>query len=362
VLCSPEGEVFGALSPFAVDTPWWQEVAPVIEGARARHGVGVTILRLLETEDSWPPHGGDVTYLAEISGSPPADLEPARVDMGEHPARRRWARPGGVADLVAWADGFVDRTGPARQLRTWNLSVVVQLPTTDGVVWLKAVPPFMAHEGAVIEAVGAIGPPLLARGDGSVLLEDVPGEDQYDAPVDVRIRMVQRWVDFQSRWTTSIPGLPDWSADSFVRLVEPLIDRPEVEALVAELPDRFDALGDCGLPDTLVHGDFHAGNWHGDRLLDWGDSGFGHALLDQPAFFRDGHSDEVRTAWRDAWRDARPRSDPERAMDLIAPIAALRQARIYRTFIENIEPSEHCYHRHDTEEWLARAVELGRMS
>ena len=40
--------------------------------------------------------------------------------------------------------------------------------------------------------------------------------------------------------------------------------------------------------------------------------------------------------------------------------AALRQAHIYRVFLDNIEPSEHCYHRHDTAEWLERAVQLSR--
>jgi hypothetical protein len=292
------------------------------------------------------------------------------VDTADHPLRACWAQPGGVDELVAWADQFVDRVGPPRQLRTWNLSLVVQLPTATGSAWLKAVPPFMAHEGAVIETVGSIGPPLLARAEGVVLLDHVPGEDHYDAPAAVCVQMVRRWVEVQS--TSSIdlvPGLPDWRPASFTSMIERLVDRPALEALVAELPRRFDRLADCGLPDTLVHGDFHPGNWRGnDRqlvLLDWGDSGIGHPLLDQPAFLH-GHlmDDDKRTAarvaWRDAWHDARAGSDPDRAAELIAPIAALRAASIYRTFLDNIEPNEHRYHRHDTEEWLQRALALAR--
>ena len=34
---------------------------------------------------------------------------------------------------------------------------------------------------------------------------------------------------------------------------------------------------------------------------------------------------------------------------------ALRQALIYRTFLDNIEPSERVYHRNDPTEWLKRA-------
>ena len=346
MLCSPDGEVFGALPRFEVETPWWMEVAPVIEEARVRFGVDVTIVRLLETDERWPPHGGPVTYLAE-TGRPVTGLEPATVDMSDQPARMPWARPGGVTKLVEWADGFVERTGPPRQLRTWNLSVVLQLPTVDGVVWLKAVPPFMAHEGAVIEHVQQlIGPPLIAHDDGIVLLRNVDGEDRYDAPEPW---MVERWVAVQAEWSTAIAGLPDWRADAFIAAIQDL-DAPS--ELLAELPRRFEHLDECGLPDTLVHGDFHAGNWRGETLLDWGDSGFGHPLFDQPAF------GEVNAPWEAAWKRHRPHADVARAMNAIAPVAALRQALIYQTFLDNIEPSEHCYHRNDTAEWISRAVEL----
>src|SRR3954466_1703717 len=50
VLCSPEGDVFGALPRFEVVLPWWQEVAEIIDGVRDRFGVDVTIVRLLETD------------------------------------------------------------------------------------------------------------------------------------------------------------------------------------------------------------------------------------------------------------------------------------------------------------------------
>ena len=344
MLCSPDGEVFGALPSFRVDTPWWMEVAPVIDGARERFGVDLTVVRLLETEDLWPPRGGAVTYLAETDQ--PGPVEPVEIVLDDHPLRMQWARPRGAADLVAWADRFVDRMGPARQLRTWNLSVVLRLPTASGPAWLKAVPPFMAHEGAVIEAVGTIGPPLIARGDGVVLLGNVEGEDRYDAPEGW---MVERWVAVQAEWSTVIDGLPDWRAEEFISAIESLDVPPE---LMAELPHRFEQLDECGLPNTHVHGDFHAGNWRGQTLLDWGDSGFGHPLFDQPAF------GTVNAPWEAAWKRHRPHADVERATQVIAPVAALRQARIYRTFIENIEPSEHCYHRHDTAEWIKRAVAL----
>ena len=90
----------------------------MIEGARARFGIDVTVVRLLETEGRWPPNGGAVTYLAETVDRP--SVEPCSLELDDHPRRMRWARVGAVAELVAWADQFVDRTGPPRQLRTWN--------------------------------------------------------------------------------------------------------------------------------------------------------------------------------------------------------------------------------------------------
>ncbi len=55
-----------------------------------------------------------------------------------------------------------------------------------------------------------------------------------------------------------------------------------------------------------------------------------------------------------------PSSDPRRAAELIAPVAALRQALIYRTFLDNIEETERIYHRTDPAHWLREAVTAAR--
>jgi aminoglycoside phosphotransferase (APT) family kinase protein len=127
-----------------------------------------------------------------------------------------------------------------------------------------------------------------------------------------------------------------------------------LDALVAGLPERLAAIDACGLPATLVHGDFHPGNWRGDAehltLIDWGDSFAGHPLFDALRFAA---APEV---FAGAWRAVVPGCDPERAMTLLRPVAALRAARVYRSFLDQIEPSEHCYHAHDTEEQLRAAI------
>lgn len=45
-----------------------------------------------------------------------------------------------------------------------------------------------------------------------------------------------------------------------------------------------------------------------------------------------------------------------RTSELIAPIAALRQALIYRSFLDEIEPAERCYHEGNVPMWLREAL------
>jgi len=45
---------------------------------------------------------------------------------------------------------------------------------------------------------------------------------------------------------------------------------------------------------------------------------------------------------------------------MLAPIAAARQAVIYRGFLDRIEPAEHPCHRGDPAEWLQRTAALVR--
>ena len=98
-------------------------------------------------------------------------------------------------------------------------------------------------------------------------------------------------------------------------------------------------------------------------MLDWGDSGVGHPLLDQTAFLnRTPHllAGQVTQHWVQQWLAALPDSNPLRAFTLLAPVAAARQAVIYRHFLDNIEPSEQPYHRADPADRLRYTAQLVR--
>src|SRR3954449_1061895 len=318
VLCDADGQTLGALPAFTVNDPWWPEVRPVIAGAYELFGVEAIVLRMLNVVSN-TYNGGDVTYLAEVVGERPPDLPltPSAVtDDGAEPLRAAWARPGGVAATIAWADHALSaigrpRTGPIEQIKTWNLSSVLRLRTADGDVWCKSVPPFLTDEGSIIALVGedepALVPPLLASDPEhrTVLLGGVSGADDWNAPEDRLVTMVQTLVRLQARLADRIDdlfgaGLPDWRSRVLIRLVETLVARADVrvqvtgaelaalDTLTETLPARFAELGACGIPGTLVHGDFHPGNWRSDGeslvLLDWGDVGVGHPMLDMSSF------------------------------------------------------------------------------
>jgi hypothetical protein len=113
VLVDGAGALLGALPPYEVSMPWWQDASEVVVGARERYGVEVSVLRLLAA-DSPAPHGGAVAYLVECPTGRPAQAIPidaARFDLGAHPLRALWARPGGPAASLAWAAGQLMELG-----------------------------------------------------------------------------------------------------------------------------------------------------------------------------------------------------------------------------------------------------------
>jgi Ser/Thr protein kinase RdoA (MazF antagonist) len=268
-------------------------------------------------------------------------------------------------------------------MRTWNLTSLWRIPVEGGAARLKCVPPFFSHEGAVIRRLqdGPV-PQLLAHQAGRVLMLDIPGEDLYDAQVPTLLALVSMLVSLQAQWCGREDellalGLPDWRGDSLTVAIESVMqrtwpelvteDRRTLTELLEQLPQRFASLAECGVPDSLVHGDFAPGNARGHEdsivLLDWGDCGVGHPLLDMSAFVDRIPSESVaaiKKHWTMRWREAIPGSEPTRAAEILEPIAAARQAVIYQGFLDGIEPSEHPYHRADPAVWLHRAAELAR--
>ena len=386
VLVDAGGSPLGALPPYQVELPWWPETEDVVAGARERYGLDVTVLRLLAAHRPAPP-GGAVTYLAEVAEPPtgwPRMLTPVQVDLAPHPLRAAYAETGGPAASLAWAGEALRRLGrgPIRistQRKTWNLSAIWRLQDDVGQVWLKQVPPFFGHEAPVLSwfaaTADAVAPALLATDGARMLLEDVPGEDLFGAAAPVRGAMLAQLHAVQARAVGEADdlvalGVPDRRGDLLTARVRTVAERhgagiAGLPALIAGLCDRLSAVRRCGLPDTLVHGDFHPGNVRGDRtrmvILDWGDCFVGHPGFDALRMVEDLDDDAARDllrVWDRAWRGTVPGCEPAAALDLLRPVAPLLGAAAYAGFVDGIEPTEHPYHAGDVPACLHRAAEL----
>jgi hypothetical protein len=377
ILVDDGGEVLGALPPVAVELPWWQSAADVVEAVRLSYGLDVTILRLLHAERPAPP-GGAVTYLAQASLAPANGLAPARVRLSDDPRRAAYARPGGPQASLRWALSAlpVTITGAAQQ-RTWNLSSIWRLDTPTGPAWLKEVPPFFAHEPAVLGWLAEQGhadlvPRLLASDGGRMLLAHIAGEDRYGAPLPIRDAIAERMHRIQVQSLVQVDRLLDLGVpDRRPATLAPLLTRvattagvPGLDDLLADLPSLLVEIQECGLPDTLVHGDLHPGNVRGSLvLIDWGDSVVGHPAFDILRLTEDlppASAQVLIDAWVSRWRSDVPGCDPVRALALMRPVAALIYAAVYAGFLDNIEPAEHPYHRDDVPAYLRRAAALHR--
>ena len=383
------GAVLGCLPPVELSMPWWPESHDVVAAVRGRFGIDVTVLRLLQAPSDrlW---GGHVTYLAETDSPPTISLDPYAGDpLADHPLRQVWARPGGPGALLAWAEEeLADRgtrlTGRPEQIRSWNLSAIWRLPTSAGRVWLKAVPSFFAHEGTVIDWVGPeTAPRLVAHAPGRVLMAEIPGPSNHDTRgadlllpmVDLLTRLQERSVDRTDELVGR--GVPNRRLAVMLPRILAVVDQhassltaaegEALDLLVHDLPRRLADIDSCGIPDALVHGDFHPGNVGGpvDQyvILDWGDSFAGNPLIDELAFVRRlGPADRAaaREAFLSAWRRIAPSADPERAASLLRPVLPLLAAVMYADFCAAIEPDERVYHASDVTTMLRQAVDVAR--
>lgn len=246
--------------------------------------------------------------------------------------------------------------------------------TRDGPVWLKAVPPFAFAEpvalGVVAEADPKLVPNVIASAPGRLLLAEVPGKDCWDASSETVADVVGRLATTQARIGQPPPGIPDRRPEILAVAVRNLLDGPVSTELTADelraardLHWRWERLDECGLPDTVVHGDFHPGNWRcGDGppvVLDFADAHLGNPVLDGLRaidFLPANRRDAAANAWIAAWAAAAPGSRPAEALRIAEPLAHLAYAVRYQEFLDNIEPSERVYHLGDPAAAIRQAL------
>jgi aminoglycoside/choline kinase family phosphotransferase len=208
------------------------------------------------------------------------------------------------------------------------------------------------------------------------LLAHAPGTDCWEPDPETVQDIVSRWVAVQAAiagdelrvpqlLATDLPAELDrlLAGEVGERLLPPELAQARV--LRDQLPGIVAELDSAGLPNTLVHGDFHPGNWRSDGtnrvIVDWADSYLGHPAADLQRLVNwlppEKRPLAIQT-WAAAWQRALPSADPLRALKPMSILIHLLGATTYQRFLDNIEPDERIYHEDDPTYEIRAAVRV----
>ncbi len=383
-LVSVGARYVGRAPAFEVGPPWWSEVEAVTRRLDELLGVRTVVLRLVHADEAEIGRGGRTVYHVQAMGEPRSGvLDETPYDgwdgiVAPHLLRATWAEVDGPERMAEWARSFLGPVEPV-QVKTWNLSCLLRFPGA----WAKATSRFASVDADIIEHVQrydeTLAPAVLGKSVENrwSLLAHAPGEDCWEPDRATVENVVSRWVAAQAQLAAEVDELraprllPGELATETERLlsVVPLSAqlRTDVEHLLDKLPSVIAELDSAGLPITLVHGDFHPGNWRSDgttrAIVDWADTFIGHPatdiqrLLDWLPEVKRAHALEV---WTSAWKNHVPSTEPQRALAPTSVLVHLLYAIMYQRFLDNIEPAERIYHEDDPASELRAAVQADR--
>jgi hypothetical protein len=203
-----------------------------------------------------------------------------------------WDDPHWLDEITAWTASQVDLIGPVVELRRRDWSAMVQAPTADGMLYVKATAPSSAHEVPLTDALARWYPALsveLVATDarrGWLLMRDA-GEAlrtrlARNPDLAVVERLYREYAELQLASAVHVDvligmGVPDRRSRMFLRLAGALpVDHDLVDRLLADLVQ-------VPVPDTVVHEEIHDGNVvvrdGACVVIDWADSCVGHPFF-----------------------------------------------------------------------------------
>lgn len=306
--------------------------------------------------------------------------------------RPAWTRPGWHDRAAAW---MVDRMtaagrpadGPPSTIQAWPLAVVLRAPSTGGPCFLKCAGPMFAHEASITRALagrmpGHVPEVIAIEPDENWLLMGDLGADIVGlGPAEGWGDGLARLAELQLAWA----GEP-------VALIRAGLPRRPLAALAADLPgflgqnglgdrlrpavrDEWDAavprfveacerLDGLGVPDTVVHGDFHPWNVartsRGLVVFDWSDASLGPPFVDLPTTLGRTPDVAIRRSLADRYLAAWPEvadADRPRVADLAMLVGSLYQVQSYLGFLGTIDPMESLDLAGADASWLGRSLE-----
>jgi hypothetical protein len=303
-------------------------------------------------------------------------LAERRNERPTDPRRTRWSRPGWHGRASAWIDEALraagwGAAGRIDQVRHWGISAVLRVEAEGGIAWFKAVFPGFDHEPSITalldRRVPGLCAPVLAvdEKEGWLLLADVgstfvSGDLQNGGPAIERLVAVQR--QFVGRTAElAAAGCPDRRLPGLARALDAVLRDPDVLSWITVVPERVPSLAawvddaakaidELGIPDTLVHGDFHPGNVAlvdgGVAIIDWSDAAVSNPFVDVLTWVDWTKDDPVLTeaVWDTflrAWDGAADVAGFRARRATFEGLAAAYHTVSYAGIIAGLEPS-HC--------------------
>jgi hypothetical protein len=227
--------------------------------------------------------------------------------------RTPWARRGWKTQAEDWvrtilhAHGW-EPVGRLEQVKQWSITSLWRIPTERGLVYFKAVPPLFGKEPSITQALaqvfGNVPAPLQTDTErGWMLLPDFQGRTVGRAgekalwPEAVRELARMQVASLSHREAFLDAGCADRRPAILLEHLPMLLHKVEelapltpdelakLQAFEPRIREMIATLSAAGVPEALVHGDFHFGNVAvtepGGRLVlfDWTDGCISHPLF-----------------------------------------------------------------------------------
>lgn len=304
---------------------------------------------------------------------PAAKQAPVMPDSVTEALPVPWSEPGWFEDAAAWLQGQAQRinatiNGPIRQLHFSQDSCLLQLPTTSGNLYFKAVPAYYAHEPRLtallhrhfpthISGVVAVEPER-----HWLLMREIPGRPlSFAKTPDSWHNTMHTWASIQLASQEQTTALLDTGC--FDRRLEQLSERfvrfaaadlsfltaspggltPEEFETVRALTPHIKALSQqidaYALPSTLDHGDFHPHNINidGDNtiIFDWADGAIAHPFFSPATLIAYttltvpdmAHLyNKLQDTYLEMWQDYYPMTTLQEIFTVITPLATCHYA------------------------------------
>lgn len=302
----------------------------------------------------------------------------------------RWTDPDWRGEAEAWISEQVAAlgstfTGPIEQPHLVWWSTVLRVPTSEGVLWFKAVQPDGAFEMRLTPFLARLRPSQTAE----VVAADAERGWMLSRDAGIRLREIADGRTPMDHWRDLVPqyaelqlevakhrdeltelGLPDRTLDTLRADLRLAADEPETLLLGQEMGlssedhralidglDEFDRICDqlaaYGIPDSVQHDDFHDGNVFvrdGSYVFfDWGDACISHPFHTLTVTLRSlaygqklepGGKEilELRDAYLEPWTALAPRDDLLAAADLARRTGVIGRAMAWRRFALAMPP------------------------